>query len=91
MEEKIFTQEELSKYWGISYNTVNILLRRGELAGFKICGTWRIPLSAVKKYEEEHTARPNISKLEELRRKTANGTMRLVKDAKGRVKLVNDA
>ncbi len=90
MEEKIFTQEELSEYWGVSYNTINVLLRRGELSGFKICGVWRIPLSAVKKYEDEHTARPRISKLEEMRRATVNSTTKLVKDSRGRVRIVND-
>ncbi len=90
MEEKIFTQEELANYWGVSYNTINVLLRRGQLAGFKICGVWRIPLSAVKKYEDEHTARPSVSKLEEMRRVSANSTTKLVKDSRGRVRLVND-
>ncbi len=88
MEEKIFTQEELADYWQVSYNTINTLLRRGELAGFKICGVWRIPLSAVKKYEEERTAIPRVSKIDEMRKNVSG--VKLVKDKKGRMRLVND-
>lgn len=59
LEEKIFTTEELAEYWKVSYNTINILLRRGELQGFRVMRAWRIPLSAVKKYEEERTPKPS--------------------------------
>ena len=60
MEEKIFTPEELAEYWKVSSNKINILLRRGELQGFRIMRAWRIPLSAVKKYEDERTPTQKI-------------------------------
>ena len=78
VEEKIFTTEELAEYWKVSYNTVNILLRRGELQGFRVMGAWRIPLSAVKKYEEERTPT----------KKETLCTAKLVKDKNGNVRIV---
>lgn len=38
--------------WGVDSDTVLRLLRSGKLAGFKIGRSWRVPVEAVKAFEE---------------------------------------
>lgn len=53
MNEKTFTVISLSTYWDCSPDSVYRLLQSGQLRGFKIGNSWRIPGEAVAEFENK--------------------------------------
>lgn len=65
MEElKVMTSQQVADRWCVREDYIRRLLREGELEGFRVGQTWRIPESAVADYEENHSNR----KIREARR-----------------------
>lgn len=51
-----FTCKEVAEHWRLSCNTVNRMVRRGELEAVRFGKTWRIPAEAVRRYESRGVA-----------------------------------
>ena len=49
--EKWLTCKEVAEHWRLSQNTVNRMIRRGDLEAVRFGATWRIPAEAVLSYE----------------------------------------
>lgn len=54
--EKWLTCKEVAEHWQLSQNTVNRMIRRGELEAVRFGATWRIPAEAVRSYERRGVA-----------------------------------
>lgn len=54
--EKWLTCKEVAEHWQLSQNTVNRMIKRGELAAVRFGKTWRIPAASVADYERKRGA-----------------------------------
>ena len=58
MPEREFIKiEDLARRWAVSEGKIRRMLREGQLAGIKICNTWRIPVDSVVEYESRNTSK----------------------------------
>ena len=58
MEElKVMTSQQVADRWCVREDYIRRLLRLGELDGFRVGQSWRIPEKAVAAYEESHSNR----------------------------------
>jgi excisionase family DNA binding protein len=51
MDEIIFTTKTLAERWSCCVDTVEAMLRRGEVRAFRVGHRWRIAESAVLEHE----------------------------------------
>lgn len=59
MEEgkRLLTTGQVAEIWGVSECRIRALLRTGELEGFRIGKSWRVPEEAVADYEQRNSNR----------------------------------
>lgn len=58
MPEREFIKiEDLARRWAVSGGKIRRMLREGQLAGVKICNTWRIPVDIIVEYESRNTSK----------------------------------
>lgn len=54
-ESDLLTVADLMELLYIGENKAYSLLNKGDIKGFRIGRSWRIPLDSVRKYIQEHT------------------------------------
>lgn len=54
--DKWLTCKEVADYWQLSQNTVNRMIRRGDLEAVRFGKTWRISAASVATYERKRGA-----------------------------------
>lgn len=55
MSERIFLKvEDLASRWGCSEGKVRRMIREGQIAALRLCGSYRIPEESVEAYEREN-------------------------------------
>ncbi|WP_370880000.1 helix-turn-helix domain-containing protein [Labrys monachus] len=63
MDPRPYTPETLAERWGCTPNHVRALIKRGELCAFRIGPRLlRIPVDAVKQFEEKNTTQAAVSR-----------------------------
>lgn len=58
--EKWLTTREVAEHWRLSPNTVNRMIKRGELEAVRFGATWRIPEASVAAYERKRGGVLNV-------------------------------
>lgn len=53
------TCKEVAEHWQLSQNTVNRMIKRGELEAVRFGTVWRIPAASVAAYERKRGALVN--------------------------------
>ena len=57
MTDDIWTIKELAAYLKLKEKTIYALVRKGELPGFKVGGSWRFRRSDIERWIEESSKR----------------------------------
>lgn len=58
--EQWLTCKEVAEHWQLSQNTVNRMIKRGELEAVRFGTVWRIPAASVAAYERKRGAVVNV-------------------------------